>query len=129
MTGELKLRGEEVRRKVLGDAHVDRSQRNATELTRDFQNLATEYCWGAIWTREALDLRTRSLINVAMLAALGRMDEFKIHVGGAMRNGATKEEIKEVLLQVAVYCGIPAGNEAFSAATHALDEFKEASHG
>ncbi len=126
MSEELRSRGEKVRRTVLGDAHVDRSQRNATDFTRDFQDLATDYCWGAIWTREALDLRTRSLLNVAMLAALGRMGEFKMHVGGALRNGATKEQIKEVLLQVAVYCGIPAGNEAFAAASQALDEFEEA---
>ena len=91
--------------------------------------MATTYCWGEIWTRDGLDLKTRSLLNVAMLAALGRMDEFRMHVGGAIRNGASQDEIKEVLLQVAVYCGIPAGNEAFSAAAKVLDTMVETTNG
>ncbi len=129
MANEAMARGETVRRRVLGDAHVDRSQANATEFTRDFQALATEYCWGAIWTREGLDLKTRSLINIAMLAALGRMGEFKMHVGGATRNGVTEDEIKEVLLQVAIYCGIPAGNDAFATASAVLKDLKDAADG
>ena len=86
MIDDLKSSGDRVRRQVLGDEHVDKSQAAATEFTRDFQELATEYCWGAIWTREGLDLKSRSLLNVGMLAALGRMHELSMHVGGALRN-------------------------------------------
>jgi 4-carboxymuconolactone decarboxylase len=104
--------GEQVRRAVLGDEHVDRSWTLATEFTRPLQEFVTEYCWGAIWTRPGLDLRTRSLLNIAMLTALGKPDELRLHVRGALRNGVAVEEIREVILQAAVYCGVPAALEA-----------------
>jgi 4-carboxymuconolactone decarboxylase len=114
-------RGDRMRRQVLGDAHVDRSRTNATEFTRPLQDLVTEYCWGAIWTRPGLEPKTRSLLNLAMLTALGKMDEFTVHVKGAVRNGVTVDEIQEVLLQASIYCGVPAGLEATRTAQAALD--------
>jgi 4-carboxymuconolactone decarboxylase len=114
-------RGDRMRRQVLGDAHVDRSRTNATEFTRPLQDLVTEYCWGAIWTRPGLEPKTRSLLNLAMLTALGKMDEFTVHVKGAVRNGVTVDEIQEVLLQASIYCGVPAGLEATRTAQDALD--------
>ena len=113
--------GDEVRRAVLGDAHVDRSRANATEFTRPLQDFVTEYCWGAIWTRPGLSRETRSLVNIAMLTALGRGDELKLHVRGALRNGCRIEDVQEVLLQAAVYCGVPAALEASRHAQAALD--------
>ena len=113
--------GDRVRRQVLGDAHVDRSRNAASDFTRSLQNLVTEYCWGAIWTRPGLELRVRSLLNIAMLTALGKPDELQLHVRGAIRNGCTVEEIQEVLLQAAVYCGVPAALEASRNAKIALD--------
>jgi 4-carboxymuconolactone decarboxylase len=104
--------GQVMRRKVLGDAHVDRSLANTSEFSRPIQELVTEYCWGAIWTREGLPLQTRSLINIAMLTALGRNHELGVHVRGALRNGVTREEIQEVLLQTAIYVGVPASLES-----------------
>jgi 4-carboxymuconolactone decarboxylase len=101
-----------VRRKVLGDAHVDRSLASSSEFTRDIQELVTEYCWGVIWTRDGLPLQTRSLINIAMLTALGRNHELALHIRGALRNGVTRDEIKEVLLQTAIYVGVPASLES-----------------
>lgn len=101
-----------VRRKVLGDAHVDRSMQNTSEFSREVQELVTEYCWGVIWTRPGLPLQTRSLLNIAMLTALGRNHELGLHVRGALRNGVTKEEISEVLLQTAIYVGVPASLES-----------------
>jgi 4-carboxymuconolactone decarboxylase len=115
-------RGLATRREVLGDEHVDRSLRSATEFTAAAQELVTEYCWGAVWTRPGLDRRTRSLINLAMLTALGRMHEFRVHVRGAVNNGCTVEEIRETLLQATVYCGAPAGLESFRQAQAVLDE-------
>src|ERR1700678_793177 len=100
--------GLEVRREVLGGEHVDRSLAAASDFTRPLQEFVTEYCWGAIWTRPGLDRRTRSLLNIAMLTALGKPDELRLHVRGALRNGVAVEEIREVILQAAVYCGIPA---------------------
>ena len=115
-------RGLQTRREVLGEAHVERSMRGATEFTGPAQELVTEYCWGAVWTRPGLDRRTRSLINLAMLTALNRMHEFRVHVRGAITNGCTVDEIRETLLQAIVYCGAPAGLESFREAQAVLDE-------
>jgi len=112
----------EVRRAVLGDPHVDRSESSKTWLTEDFQDLLTRYAWGEIWTRPGLDRRIRSCITVAMLVALNREEELKIHLRGALNNGVTREEIKEILLQTAVYCGIPAANSAFRVAAAVLPD-------
>ncbi len=122
MTDEAYERGEQVRRDVLGDAHVDRATENATELTRDFQEFITRYAWGEIWSRPGLDRRARSVATLTALVALGRFDELALHIRGARRNGLTPEEIAEVLLQTAVYCGVPAANSAFSVLQRELDE-------
>jgi 4-carboxymuconolactone decarboxylase len=113
--------GMTVRRAVLGDAHVDQATAATTDFTADFQNLITRYAWGDIWSRSGLDRRTRSCITLAMLAAMGHEEELAMHVRAALRNGLTTDEIKEVLLQVAVYAGVPAANRAFRAAQQALD--------
>jgi 4-carboxymuconolactone decarboxylase len=105
--------GMRVRREVLGDEHVDRAVANTTELTRDFQDLITRYAWGEIWTRPGLDRRTRSCITLTALVARGQFEELALHIRAARRNGLTDEEIAEVLLQCAVYCGVPAANSAF----------------
>jgi 4-carboxymuconolactone decarboxylase len=111
-----------VRRAVLGDPHVDRAAAATTELTADFQDLITRYAWGEVWSRPGLDRRTRSCITLAMLAALGHEEELAMHVRAALRIGLGPDEIKEVLLQVAVYAGVPAANRAFKVAQQALDE-------
>ena len=111
-----------VRRRVLGEAHVKRSIENATEFDKDFQELMTRHAWGDIWTRPGLDHRTRSLITIAMLAALGRNEELELHVRATRNTGATADEVKEVLMQVAIYAGIPAANSAFRIAKAALAE-------
>ena len=112
--------GMKVRREVLGDEHVDRSLERATELTAEFQDLITRYAWGEIWTRPGLDRRTRSCMTLVALVALGRFDELELHLKGALRNGLTRDEIKEVLLHCTVYCGVPAGNSAFAVAQRVL---------
>lgn len=122
MSEEQRQAGMRVRRKVLGDQHVDRAQAAATELTAEFQDLLTRYAWGEIWTRPGLDLRTRSCITVAMLVALNRPEELVIHLRGAINNGVTREELKEVLLQTAIYAGVPAANSAFKIASQVLGE-------
>jgi len=109
-----------VRREVLGDAHVDRSVARLSDFNREFQDLITRHAWGEIWTRPGLDLKTRSLITLAMLVAVNRPEEFRMHVRAAVRNGVTQEEIKELLLQAAIYCGVPAANSAFHAAEEVL---------
>jgi 4-carboxymuconolactone decarboxylase len=109
-----------IRRDVLGAAHVDRSMASATSFTRPLQDLVTEYCWGAIWARSGLERKTRSLLNVAMLTALNQHHELGLHVEGALRNGATVEEVREVLLQAAIYCGVPAAIAASRTATEAI---------
>ena len=114
--------GMRVRREVLGDAHVQRSLDAATAFSTPVQELVTEYCWGAVWDRDGLDRRTRSLLNLAMLTALGRNHELAVHVRGAVTNGATAEEIQETLLQTAVYCGAPAALESFRVAEGVLGE-------
>jgi 4-carboxymuconolactone decarboxylase len=112
----------EVRRAVLGDAHVDRAEAARTELTSDFQDLITRYAWGEVWTRPGLDRRTRSCITVAMLVALNRGEELEMHLRAALRNGVTVDELREVLLQTAIYCGVPAANSAFRIANEVLGE-------
>src|SRR6266550_7303266 len=112
--------GLEVRRAVLGDAHVDRALTRGNAFNQEFQELITRYAWGEIWTRPGLPRHTRSLITVAMMVALNRTDEFKLHVRAAFNNGVTKDEIKEVLLQCAIYAGIPAANSAFHMAEEVL---------
>ena len=121
MSDELE-RGFEVRREVLGDEHVDRAIERTTELTADFQELITRYAWGEIWARPGLDRRSRSLITLAMLVALGREEELAMHVRAARRIGVTPDEIKEVLLHSAIYCGVPAANGAFAIAQRVLAE-------
>ncbi len=113
---ELHARGMEVRRDVLGDAHVDRAVERTTPFTRDFQDLITRYAWGEIWSRPGLDRRIRSVITLTALVATGREHELEMHVRAALRNGLTADEIGEVLLQCAVYCGVPAANGAFAIA-------------
>jgi len=112
----------QVRREVLGDEHVDRAMERTTEHTAEFQDFITRYAWGEIWTRPGLDRRTRSCITLTALVAQGRFDELELHIRGAQRNGLTPEEIKEVLLQCAVYCGVPAANSAFAVFQRVLDE-------
>jgi len=114
--------GQAVRREVLGDEHVDRSMEKSTACSKPMQDLVTEYCWGTIWTRDHLDRRSRSILNLGILTALNRGRELKLHVRGALHNGLSVEEIREVLLQSAVYCGIPAALDAFSAAESVLEE-------
>ena len=114
--------GMKVRREVLGDEHVDRATANATDLTRDFQELITSYAWGEIWTRPGLDRRSRSMITLTALIARGHHEEFAMHLRAALRNGLTVDEIKEVLLQSAIYCGVPDANTAFRIAQQVLTE-------
>ena len=116
--------GDETRRAVLGDRHVDVSMANANEFTRSVQELVTEYGWGAIWSRPGLPRKTRSMLNLAMLTALNRPHELKVHLRGALTNGVTEDEIREVLLQTAVYCGMPAALDSFRIAREVLDEAK-----
>ena len=114
--------GMEVRRAVLGDAYVDASMARADDFMLAFQKLVTETCWGYVWPRSGLDRRTRSLLNLALLMALKAPGELKLHVKGALRNGATVEQIRETLLHATVYCGVPSGLQAFKAAHEALIE-------
>jgi 4-carboxymuconolactone decarboxylase len=115
-------RGMEVRRAVLGDEHVDRAIARTTDFTAEFQDLITRYAWGEIWTRPGLDRRTRSCITLTALVAGGQQHELAMHVRAALRNGLTPDEIKEVLLQTAIYCGVPAANAAFAVAQEVLAE-------
>ena len=115
-------RGMEVRREVLGDEHVDGAIERTTEFTADFQDLITRYAWGEIWTRPGLDRRMRSAITLTALIALGHFEELAMHVRAARRNGLTDDEIKEVLLQAAIYCGVPAANRAFAVASRVFEE-------
>jgi len=123
--------GMQVRRAVLGNAHVDRSVKNTSEFNAEFQDLITRYAWGEIWTRPGLPRHTRSLITLALMIAVNRGDEFRMHVRAAFNNGVTRDEIKEVLLQCAIYCGVPASNAAFHMAQEVFAEMdKEAgAHG
>jgi 4-carboxymuconolactone decarboxylase len=116
--------GMKVRRAVLGDAHVDRTLARRTAFDEEFQNLITRHAWGEIWTRPGLPRHTRSLLTLAMMVALNRADEFKLHVRAAFNNGVTREQIKEVLLQTAIYCGVPAANSAFHWAEEVFEQMK-----
>lgn len=112
------------RRAVLGDAYVDASLKNADPFNLPLQQLVTQYCWGDVWNRPGLERRDRSMINLAMLTALNRPHELKIHVRGALNNGVTKEEIQEILLQTAIYCGVPAALDSFRVASAAINEIE-----
>lgn len=120
MDKELFEKGLEIRRRVLGPEHVDKAIASANDFNRPLQEFVTEYCWGACWGREGLPPKIRSMLNLAMLSALNRGTEFKAHVNGARNNGVTREEIAEILLQVGIYCGVPAAVEAFRLATEVL---------
>ncbi len=114
--------GTKVRREVLGDAHVDRAKAHETDFNADFQDLITRYAWGEIWDRPGLSKKTRSLLTISMLVALNRNDELKLHLRAAFNNGVTREDIREVLLHSAIYCGVPAANSAFHIASELLKE-------
>jgi 4-carboxymuconolactone decarboxylase len=125
MNKELFEKGLAIRKSVLGAEFVEKSLAAADDFNRPMQELSTEYCWGWCWGRPGLDKRTRSIINLAMISALNRPHELKMHVKGAIANGLTKDEIREVLLQVAIYCGIPAGMDSFRLAKEALAELEK----
>jgi 4-carboxymuconolactone decarboxylase len=122
MTDDAYDAGMRARREILGDAHVDRAIEGTTEFTAAFQDFITRYAWGAVWTRDGLDRRTRSCITLAILTALGREHEIALHVRAARANGLTPEEISEVILHTAVYAGVPAANVAYAIAQRVLDE-------
>ena len=126
MNKELSDKGLEIRKSVLGKEFVENSIKNADDFNMPMQELATEYCWGYVWGRPGLDKRTRSFLNLGMIAALNRPHELKIHVQGALRNGLTRQEIMEVFLQVAIYCGVPAGVDSFRIAREAFAEYDKA---
>jgi 4-carboxymuconolactone decarboxylase len=113
--------GMAVRREVLGDEHVDRALGSATDVTREFQEFITTYAWGGVWTRPGLERRDRSIVTLTALVAGGHLDELEFHLRAALRNGLTREEVVEVLLQTAVYCGVPAANAAFGVARRVLE--------
>lgn len=117
--------GMKVRRAVLGDAHVDRTMTRRSDFNTEFQELITRYAWGEIWTRPGLPRQTRSLLTVAMMVALNRGEEFRLHVRAAFNNGVTRDEIKEVLLQAAIYCGVPAANHAFHLAEEVFAQIEQ----
>lgn len=117
--------GEKIRREVMGDEFVDRALNNADDLTQPLQDYINDHCWGAVWNRPGLDRKARSLITIAMLTALKAPTELKGHIRGAIRNGCTKEEIRETLLHSGAYCGAPATQEAFRAAKEILDELEK----
>jgi 4-carboxymuconolactone decarboxylase len=122
MTSKLYDEGMKVRRAVLGSEHVDRSTATADQYSKPLQELVTEYCWGAVWTRPGLERQQRSILNLGMLVALNRMHEFKLHVRGALNNGLTREQIAEVILQTAIYCGVPASIDAMRNAREVFAE-------
>ena len=115
-------KGLEIRRAVLGNEYVDNSLRNADEFNKPFQELVTEYCWGAVWGREELPRRTRSMLNIAMLSVLNRPHELRIHLQGAQRNGVSRDEIREILMQVAIYAGVPCAVDSFRVAREVLGQ-------
>jgi len=114
-------KGMKIRREVLGDAHVDSAIKAATDFTAPFQDLITRYAWGEIWARPGLSRHTRSLLTLAMTVALNREEEFRLHLGAALKSGVTKQEIQEVLLHTAIYCGVPAANRAFKVAIEVFE--------
>lgn len=125
MNNETFQKGLEIRKSVLGDEYVNNSIENATDFNMPLQKLVTEYCWGDVWGRPGLDKKTRSMLNLAMLTALNRPHELKLHLKGALTNGVTKEEISEVLLQTAIYCGVPAAVDSFRTANQVFDEVEK----
>jgi 4-carboxymuconolactone decarboxylase len=118
-------RGLEIRKSVLGKEFVENAIKSADEFNGPLQDLVTEYCWGAVWGREELSKKTRSLLNLAMISALNRPHELKVHIAGALRNGVTREEIREVFLQVAIYCGVPASVDAFRTAREVFNQIDQ----
>jgi 4-carboxymuconolactone decarboxylase len=122
MDKDLRDRGLAVRKEVLGTEYVERSFATADDFSRPFQELVTEYCWGAVWARDGLSRKARSLLNLGMLSALNRTPELKLHIRGALTNGLTRDEIREAFLQVAIYCGVPAAVEAFRCAREVFAE-------
>lgn len=126
MNDELFERGLAIRKAVLGAEFVEKSLASADDFNMPLQRLVTEYCWGEVWGREELPRKMRSMLNLALLSALNRPHELKVHVGGALRNGVSKEEIREVLLQVAIYCGVPAAVDSFRVAKEAIKEYEAA---
>lgn len=122
MNKELYEQGLQVRRAVVGESYVDASLKGADEFSMPMQELVTQYCWGDVWSRPGLDRRSRSLLNLGMIAALNKPDELAIHIRGAINNGITKDEIKEAFLQVAIYCGMPAGLSSFKIARQVFKE-------
>ncbi len=124
MTTKRYEEGLEVRRAVLGAEYVDKAVAAGDDFSRPLQELVTEYCWGAVWTRPGLSRKTRSLINLALLSSLNRSHEFKLHIRGALNNGCTKDEIMEVLLQTAIYCGVPAAVSGLRLAKEAFQEIE-----
>ena len=125
MSKETYERGLAIRKSVLGAEFVEKSIASADDFNRPLQELVTEYCWGALWGRETLPKQTRSIINLALLSALNRPHELKMHVKGALRNGLSRDEIREVLLQVAIYCGVPAAVDSFRVAKEAFAEYDQ----
>ena len=124
MDRKLMEEGLKVRREVLGADYVDRAMKNADEFSKPFQEIVSEYCWGVAWTDETLSRRERSILNLGMIAALGKMHEFELHLRGAIRNGLTKEELRSILIQISVYCGIPVGVDCFRTAKSVIAEMK-----
>jgi len=123
MSSELFEKGLKIRREVLGDEYVNNSLKNADEFSMPLQELTTEFCWGAVWGRGTLSNQQRSMINLAMISALNRPHELALHLRGALNNGLSREEIREILLQVAVYCGLPAGIDSFRVARQVFAEY------
>lgn len=126
MDKKLMEAGLAVRREVLGDEYVNRSMVNADSFNKPFQEMVSEYCWGLCWTDETLSRKERSILNLGMIAALGKMHEFELHFRGAIQNGLTEDELRAVLTQIAVYCGIPVGVDCFRAAKKVFSEIKAA---
>lgn len=123
MTDDLFERGLKIRKEVLGDEYVEKSLAAADEFTRPLQELVTRYCWGDVWNRPGLDRQQRSMINLAMITALNRPHELRLHVRGALNNGLSRDTIREILLQTAIYCGVPACLDAFRVAKEVFEEF------
>jgi 4-carboxymuconolactone decarboxylase len=127
MDRKLMEEGLAARRAVLGDEYVDRAMKSADAFNKPFQEIVSEYCWGLCWTDQTLSRRERSILNLGMIAALGKMHEFELHLRGALRNGLTEEEIRSVLIQIAVYCGIPVGVDCFRTAKQVMAEARQKS--
>ena len=124
MDKQLMEKGLKARREVLGDEYVDRAMKNVDDFNKPFQEIVSEYCWGACWTDETISRRERSILNLGMLAALGKGQEFELHLRGALRNGLTKEEIRSIMIHIAIYCGIPVGVDCFRIAKQVFGEAK-----